>query len=686
MCPLCGMNLVPAKEDKSKDHARHAQDGQSMLDKHEGHDVNMFARKFLVSLLLTIPVVLYSPLPATFIGWQAPVFFGSDFLPAVLGSIVFFYGGWVFLASAKREISARIPGMMTLIALAISVAYVFSIYQIIRGVPDTLFWELTTLITIMLLGHFLEMKAVRGAQGALQELTKLLPDTAEVMRAGKSVTVPLSALVVGDVVVVRPGGRIAADGKVVEGESDVDESIASGESKPVPKQPGVFVVAGTTNGDGSLLVEVTSIGEKTFLAGVMRLVREAQASKSNLQLLSDQAAYYLTLLAVVAGLAAFAGWIFAGSSIDFALERLVAVLVVACPHALGLAIPLVASISTTKAARSGFLIRQRLALEKARQVDMVVFDKTGTLTEGKYGVEAVYPISGGAEGEVLRLAASVDSKSEHMVSQAIVKAASEKKLPLDQATGFKRLPGKGVEALVSGKDVKVGGRSLFESFDLQLPAEMEAVFGSAQAAGKTISYVLVNGVLIGIVVLGDIIRQESKEAVKSLKEMGVSVGMITGDSEAVAAWVAKELGINTFFAQTLPAEKSQRVRELQSMGKKVAFVGDGINDAPALIQADVGIAIGAGTNVAIESAGIILVKNDPRDIAGIIRLSRMAYAKMVQNLFWASGYNVVAMPLAAGVLAGWGFLLNPALSAVFMSASTVIVAINALLLKRQHIS
>jgi Cu2+-exporting ATPase len=644
--------------------------------------LGMFARKFLVCLLLTIPTVLYSALPAALLSWQAPAFPGSMWVPAVLGTFVFWYGGWIFLVAAKGELMRRKPGMMSLIALAIGVAWVFSIYQVSRGQEDTLFWELTTLITIMLLGHWLEMRAVRGAQGALGELAKLLPDTAEVVRAGKHSTIALSELKVGDAVMIRPGTRVPADGKVIEGESDVNEALATGESKPAKKSVGSFVIAGTVNGDGMLVVEVTGIGEKTFLAGVMRLVAEAQASKSNLQLLSDQAAYYLTLVAIVAGLAAFAGWIFVGAGVNFALERLVAVLVVACPHALGLAIPLVASISTTKAARSGFLIRQRLALEKAREVDMVLFDKTGTLTEGKYGVEAVHPVPGSSEEEVLRLSASVDAKSEHVVSRAVVEAAKRRGIPLSPVMQFKRLPGKGVEGVVQSALIKVGGRSLFDASDVSLPPNLEEVFAAAQAAGKTVSYVISDSQLKGIIIMGDIIRSESKQAVETLRKMGVGVAMVTGDSDAVAAFVAKELGINTFFAQSLPAEKTVRVKELQSLGKKVAFIGDGINDAPALIEAQVGMAIGAGTNVAVESAGIILIKNDPRDVAKVIQLSRAAYRRMVQNLFWATGYNVIAMPLAAGVAITWGVVLSPAVSALFVSLSTVIVAVNAIGLRR----
>ncbi|MBI3420958.1 MAG: heavy metal translocating P-type ATPase [Candidatus Sungbacteria bacterium] len=651
------------------------------LGLHEGHDAQMFARMFLVSLALSIPVVLYSDLPGILLGFRLPPFFGSHLLPLVLGTIVFFYGGSLFLVGAGREIRGRRIGMMTLIALAISVAYAWSLYLAAQGKFDGLFWELTTLITIMLLGHYLEIKAVQGAQGALAELQKLLPDTAEVVRVGKTVTIPLGELAVGDVVMVRPGARVPADGKIIEGQTDVDESLATGESKPVPKQVGSFVVAGSGNGDGSIMVEVISIGDKTFLAGVMRLMQEAQESKSELQLLSDQAAYYLTLLAVLAGVAAFAGWIIVGRDFNFALERLVAVLIITCPHALGLAIPLVASISTSVAAKSGFLIRNRQALESAREIDMVLFDKTGTLTEGKYGVESVHPVVGESDDEVLRLSAAVDIKSEHLVSRAIVEAAKKRGLQLGSVQDFTRLSGKGVEGLVDGIRTKAGGRTLFEATDLALPAEIVPAYEAAQAAGKTVSYVICDDKLKGIIVLSDIIREESKQAVALLKAMKVSVAMVTGDSESVAAWVAQDIGIKIWFAQSLPAEKTQRLKELQKLGKKVAFVGDGINDAPALISADVGIAIGAGTTVAVESADIILVKNDPRDVAKLITLSRVSYKTMIQNLIWATAYNILALPLAAGIFAAYGVLLDPAVSALFMSLSTVIVAVNAVMLR-----
>ncbi len=684
------MNLVPVKGARKPvpaEHGVHTAHGQpDGFDKHTGHRTNIFKAKFWVSLALSLPVVLYSDITQTLLKWQAPVFPGSSYVPFVLSSVIFFYGGWVFLASAYRELRARLPGMMTLISLAILTAYVYSVYVILAGEGKDLFWELSTLTTIMLLGHWLEMRAVAGAQGALKELSKLLPDTAEVIREGQPVVVSLSEVVVGDVVLVKPGSKIPTDGTVLKGSSEVDEALATGESKPVTKTEGSEVIAGTINGDGSLQVRVAKIGEQTFLAGVMRLVAEAQASKSRLQVLSDRAAYYLTIVAVVTGGVTLASWLAAGAGTAFAVERLVAVLVIACPHALGLAIPLVASISTTKAARNGVLVKQRMALEAARNIHVVLFDKTGTLTRGEFGIDAIVPFSGNNEEDVLRLAALVNSHSEHPIAKAMVRAAAERHIALGEVEGFERLPGQGAKAMVTGKEVKVGSPTLIAEMKLEVPADAQVRLQEFSRQGKTIVYVISQGQLMGAIALVDIIREESKQAVAALKTMGIRTAMITGDSEDVAAWVAKELQLDEYFAKVLPHEKSDKVKLLQSQGRRVAMVGDGINDAPALMQADLGIAIGAGTNVAIESAGIILVKNDPRDIVKIIRLSKLTYTKMIQNLFWATGYNVVALPLAAGVLAAQGILLQPALAALLMSLSTVIVAFNALLLKRSQLS
>ncbi|OGE83309.1 MAG: copper-translocating P-type ATPase [Candidatus Doudnabacteria bacterium RIFCSPHIGHO2_02_FULL_43_13b] len=649
----------------------------------------MFFRKFWVSLILTIPVVLYSDIARNVFGvrlsfleignWKLEIL-----IPAILGSIVFFYGGWVFLAGAWREIKARLPGMMTLIGIAISAAYIWSVYAVFAGV-ETLFWELTTLITIMLLGHWIEMRAVSGAQGALKELSKLLPDMAEVIRNGKMETVPLSELLENDIVLVKPGTKIPADSAIIDGDSDVNESMVTGESKPVSKKQGDAVIAGTINGDGALKIKVANIGEKTFLAGVMRLVAQAQASKSRLQILSDRAALYLTIVAVAGGLVTLIAWLIADAEVGFAVARLVAVLVIACPHALGLAVPLVASISTTKAAQNGFLVKQRLALEAARTIDIVLFDKTGTLTKGEFGVVDIWILGGQTKTEVLTLAASLDAFSEHPIAKAVVTKAYEIGLLLSEPKRFEALKGKGVRAFIDDKEIMVGGLALLESMQIKIPEELEKQTQQAGQKGQTVIFIIKDRVLLGALALADIIREESREAVRALKNMGVRTSMITGDSEDVATWVSKEIGIDEYFARVLPHQKSEKVKALQNRHLKVAMVGDGINDAPALTQADLGIAIGAGTNVAIESAGIILIKNDPRDIVKIIRLSKMTYSKMIQNLFWATGYNVVALPLAAGALAFKGILLEPALAAVFMSVSTVIVAFNAILLKRRKL-
>jgi Cu2+-exporting ATPase len=651
------------------------------FDKHAGHKTSSFLAKFWVSLALTIPILAYSELPEKLLGLRMPAFPGARYLALALGSVIYFYCGWVFLAGAWRELRARLPGMMTLIALAITAAYAFSVIAALTGGQHTLFWELGTLITIMLLGHWIEMKAVQKTQGALKELAKLLPDQAEVLRGDKTEIIPLSGLKTGDLVLVKPGGKIPADGKIVEGRSELDESMISGESKPVPKTVGQEVIGGSINGDGSLKVEVTKIGEATFLAGVMRLVAEAQASKSRLQMLSDKAAFYLTILAVTAGGLTFLIWLFARAGIVVATERLVAVLVIACPHALGLAIPLVASISTTMAARNGLLVRQRLALESARKVNAVLFDKTGTLTKGEFGVDAIVPAPGYSEDSVLQQAASVNAESEHSLAKAMVEEAQRKGLSLFPVQRFERLPGKGAKAEVNGVEISVGSGALASELGVLIPPEQESQIARLSREGKTVIHVLADGRLLGSIALADIVRDESREAVRSLQRLGIKVSMITGDSEDVASWVSKKLGLDEYFAKVLPHEKAGRVKALQERGLKVAMVGDGVNDAPALTQADVGIAIGAGTNVAIESAGIILMKSDPRDIPKIIRISQLTYAKMMQNLFWATAYNIAALPLAAGVLASKGIILQPAVAAIFMSLSTVIVAVNALLLR-----
>lgn len=689
ICPECGMALVPIRgKEKVRgkghgEHARHA--AEDARDKHAGHSLAMFIRKFWISLVLTLPVLATSELAHRLFGRSLLEFPGSNYLPLILGSVVFFYGGWVFLTGAWRELRGRSPGMMTLIGIAILTAYTYSVAVTFAGRGEPLFWELTTLITIMLLGHWLEMRAVQGAQGALKELSKLLPDIADVVRDGSTQRIPLSALRIGDIVLVRPGGKVPADGTVVEGSSDVNESLVTGESKPVAKAAGAAVIAGTINGDGVLHVRVTQIGEKTFLAGVMRLVAEAQASKSRLQMLSDRAAFALTVVALLAAGITLVAWLGAGGGIAVAIERVVAVLVIACPHALGLAVPLVASIATTLAARNGLLVKQRLALEAARTVDTVLFDKTGTLTTGAFGVNAVWAFGDRKEAQVLQIAASVDAQSEHVIAKAIVEEARKRSLPLKPVSNVSAVPGQGMRAVLEGTPVAVGGLTMLHQGE-RIPGAYERQVAEANTQGKSIVLVWRGGELLGALALTDTVRKESRTAVQQLNDQGVRVAMVTGDSEDVARWVANDLKIEEVYARVPPQEKAATVKRLQSQGRRVAFVGDGINDAPALAQADVGIAVGAGTNVAIESAGILLVRNDPRDVASVLTLSRATYAKMLQNLFWATGYNLVALPLAAGVLASRGFVLQPALSALFMSLSTVIVAVNALALRRVRLA
>lgn len=691
LCSECGMALVPVKSEKLKVKSSHA-----------GHSTNIFKVKFWVSLALTIPIFLYSDMARMLFGFTAPAFAGSKYLGIALGSVVFFYGGWVFLIGAYREIRGRLPGMMTLISLAIITAYAYSIYVVFFGTGESLFFELSSLITIMLLGHWIEMRVVTGAQGALRELSKLLPDKAILIIRKSQITnsksqtnhndkitngetetkeVSLEELKVGNRVLVKPGAKVPADGVIREGQSELNESLLTGESKPVEKTFGDEVIAGSINGDGSLVVEIRKIGAETFLSGIKRLVAEAQASKSRLQVLADRAALLLTIIAVLTGGLTLGVWLALGAGIVFAMSRLVAVLVVACPHAFGLAIPLVASISTTKGARDGILVKQRLALEAARRIDVVLFDKTGTLTFGEYGVTDIIPVEASAE-EIVSRAASVEYYSEHPIASAIVNEAKSRKLQPVLTSKFERIPGKGAQALIDGVIVKVGSYTLLKDDGVAVPVSVSKKVAALAKEGKTIIFVLSGNALSGALALADIIRPESKEAIRALKGAGLKVAMITGDSEEVGKWVAKELGLDEYFARVLPEEKSAKVKLLQKKGQKVAMVGDGVNDAPALTQADLGIAIGAGTNVAIESAGIILVRSDPRDIPKIIRLSRLTYRKMIQNLWWAAGYNIVAIPLAAGVLASRGIFLEPAVAAILMSLSTVIVSINAVLLRR----
>lgn len=649
--------------------------------KHAGHDPEAFRRQFWVLLVLTIPVVVWSAEVQHWLGYTAPTFPGSEWIPPILGTIIFAYGGRVFLAGARTEIADRQPGMMTLISLAIVVAFAASWAATLGAFEVDVWWELATLITVMSLGHWLEMRSIAQAQGALGALAELLPDTAERLTDAGAETVPLEALAAADIVLVRPGERVPADGEVVDGTADVDESMITGESRPIPKVAGDAVVAGTVAAGGSLRVRVTAVGDATALSGIMRLVAEAQASKSEAQLLADRAAGLLFWVAVVAGVMALVVWSALGQA-EEGLVRMVTVLVIACPHALGLAIPLVVAISTTLGARNGLLVRDRSALERAKDLEVVIFDKTGTLTRGEAALAGVAPAEGVEGSTLLALAAAAEADSEHPLARAIVRAADERAIERRRATGFVNHAGRGVSASVDGREVHVAGPRLLAELAVEVPPDLQSVTDAWRAEGHTVLAIVVDGRLLGVVSAADELRAESAEAVAALHEMGIRVAMITGDAQSVADSVARRIGIDEVAAQVLPGDKAASVRRFQADGATVAMVGDGVNDAPALAQADVGIAIGAGTDVAVESADVVLVRDDPRDVAGAIRLSRASYRKMVQNLAWATAYNVVAIPVAAGVLAPWGITLPMSVGALVMSVSTIVVALNAQLLRR----
>ncbi len=651
---------------------------------HSAHSPDMFRQRFWLSLLLTIPVLIYSHHIQQWFNFYPPHFTGSTYIPFVFSTIIFFYGGLVFIKGARSELSERRPGMMTLISLAITVAYLYSVL-VTFGLPgEEIFWELATLVTIMLLGHWLEMSAVTKAHGALQELAKLIPDKAVLVTDDGEKEVAVSSLKTGDLVLVRPGSSLPADGQVVRGESYVNEAIITGESKPIPKKPGDQVIAGSLNEDGSLRVKVENVAGDTILAGIMRLVEKAQTSRSRTQILADKAAFYLTIVALSAAIITAAVWTAFGAGSVFIMERVVTVLVIACPHALGLAIPLVVAISTTLAARSGLLVKDRLALEQARLVDCVVFDKTGTLTSGELSLTGVQVLDQEfKESELLELAAAAEKDSEHGLARSIVRKAKEEKLTLPDAESFTALPGKGVKASVKGQTIYVGGPNLLDELDLaDKESVLEKVSKKEGESGHGLAFIIIEGRIAGYLTFSDTVRPESQEAVKELSRLGIEVIILTGDSRAAAESAAAELNIERIYAEVLPENKAEIIEKLKEEGNTVAMVGDGVNDAPALILADIGLAIGAGTDVAVESAGIILVKNDPRDVVRLIHLSRRVYSKMLQNLVWATGYNLLAIPLAAGILAPIGFVMPMAVGAVVMSASTIIVALNAQLLRR----
>ena len=673
-------------------HAEMAHAGHDMGESHAGHDehqghnhhshmIRDFQTRFLVCLVLTVPVLLLSePVQMLLHLGTKLQFAGSTWILFALSAFIYVYGGMPFLKGMFEELRARTPGMMTLIAMAITVAFVYSAAVSLGLQGMVFYWELATLIDIMLLGHWLEMKSVMGASRALESLARLMPSDAHViMPDGTVMDHPVAHLAAGDRVLVKPGEKIPVDGRVEDGTSSVNEAMLTGESRPVDKKPGDAVIGGAINGEGALTVVIEKVGSDTYLAQVIDLVRHAQESRSRTQALADRAAFWLTIIALSAGMLTLVSWLLLGKGLAFALERMVTVMVTTCPHALGLAIPLVVSVSTALLAQNGLLLRNRTAFEQARNLQAVVFDKTGTLTMGSFGVTDIVPLNEtSTPEEILRLAGAVEAQSEHPIALGIVRSAQERSITLPQITQFLALPGIGAQATVEGHKVMVVRPSYV--------VEHELVGSSAQidtltSQAKTVVYALVDGVVQGAVALADTVRPESRDAVTALHQMGIKCIMLTGDSRAAAQWVAQDLGLDDFFAEVLPGEKAAKIQEVQKRGLTVAMVGDGVNDAPALAQADVGIAIGAGTDVAIETADIILVRNDPRDVVAVVRLSRATYRKMVQNLAWATGYNVVAIPLAAGVLAGVGFIMSPAVGAIFMSLSTIIVAINARLLK-----
>jgi P-type Cu2+ transporter len=691
-----GINEDHTRKDAQKSRESHeTHEGHDGDGNHEGHTDHrgheeMYQRKFWISTLISIPVLVFSPTIQNWLGYTLPSFPGSQWITPVFSVFVFLYGGVPFLKMAIPELKKRQPGMMTLISLAISVAFIYSLAVLFLETSMTFFWELVTLIDIMLLGHWIEMRSIRQASGALNELAKLMPDIAERIDVdGNTETVPVSQLSKGDLVLVRPGASVPADGEVQEGESDVNEAMLTGESKPVKKTPGDMVIGGTLNGDGSLRVKITATGDETALAGIMRMVEEAQESKSNTQLLADKAAGWLFYVALGVAIITAIAWVIAiGFNADV-VARVATVLVIACPHALGLAIPLVVAITTSMGAQNGILVRDRLALEESRLVDMIVFDKTGTLTEGEFGVVEIKTVEGISEEEALALTAAVEGDSEHTIAKGIRKTAADRNLDLPEITDFEAVKGRGVKAKFQGKPVYVGGPRMLEALEAELPEPLKGFEEEANQKGQSVVHLIreeSQGTRIkASFALADVIRPESAEAIKRLQKMDIEIAMLTGDSEAVAKAVADKLGIETYFAEVLPENKDQKIIELQEGGKRVAMVGDGVNDAPALTRADVGIAIGSGTDVAIESAGIILVRDNPMDVVKIFDLSEASYRKMIQNLIWAAGYNVIALPLAAGVLAPIGINLSPAVGALLMSLSTVIVAVNAQLLRRHKL-
>ena len=687
-CPLCGMNLIPLggtarpeKDEHSHHHQNHDHHSKSDssaagFDKHAGHHTPDFLKRFWISLALTVPVLLLSHMIQQWLGFTI-AFNGDKYVLLVLGSIIYFYGGMPFFKGFLGEVKAGAIGMMTLVALAITVAYVYSV-AVVFGLPGMdFFWELATLIVIMLLGHWLEMRSQMAASKALQSLVALLPNDVTVEQNGSPVKIKLEQLKNGDTVIIRPGEKVAADGLIVEGTSYLNESMLTGESVPVKKESGGKVIAGSINGDGALKIKATGVGKDSYLNKVINLVQDAQAAKSNTQNLADKVAKWLTIVAIVVGVGTFAYWYITMGDLAFALERMVTVMVTACPHALGVAIPLVVAISTTLSATNGLLIRNRTAFETTRKLSTIIFDKTGTLTKGSHTVQKIIPLTEHySENDLLQYAAAVQQNSEHHIAKGIMQTLSEKKLELWKSDSFRYMQGIGVTGIVNGKSVVAAGPNYFVQNNKQVPAIPEEINQDAE----TVNFILIDDVPVGIVSLADTIREGAKEAIDQLRSMNIKSFLLTGDNEKVAAAVSKQLGMDGYLANVLPHHKQEKVKEFQDKGEIVAMTGDGVNDAPALAAADVGIAVGSGTDVAAETADIILVNSDPRDVVKMIDFGKKTYSKMIQNLVWAVGYNVVAIPLAAGVLYPT-FVLSPAMGAVLMSVSTIVVALNASLLK-----
>jgi P-type Cu2+ transporter len=661
-------------------HVAHRSNNRRNKSHHDNHTdmVQEFRKRFWITLAVTIPILILSPMIQEFLGLRELLRFrGDGIVVFVLATFVYFYGGWPFLTGLYDEMKKLLPGMMTLVAVAITAAYVYSSATVFGLEGEPFFWELSTLVAIMLLGHWIEMKSVMGASKALEELAKIMPSTAhKLMDDGSIKDVPIDEIKGGDKLVIKPGEKLPSDGKVIEGSSSIDESMLTGESVPVSKGEGDQVIGGGINAEGSITIEVTKTGKDTYLSQVMKLVEEAQASKSRTQDLANRAAFWLTIVALGGGGITFIVWfVIAGFDLSYAMERMVTVMVMACPHALGLAVPLVVAVSTAISAKNGLLIRNRTSFERARNIQAVIFDKTGTLTQGKFGVSDTVVFDGEMdEKELLSYAAAVESRSEHPIAKGITNAVDKH----DDVKDFQAIKGKGVEGSVNGKKITIASPGYLR--ELELSVENKKLDELA-SQGKTVVYVIIDGQLKGAIALADIIRDESKQAIKKLKEMGIQAMMLTGDNKKVAAYVSKELGLDEYFAEVLPHEKAEKVKEIQSRGLTTAMVGDGVNDAPALAQADVGIAIGAGTDVAVAAADIVLVRNNPLDVTSILGLARATYRKMVQNLGWATGYNVIAIPIAAGVLYTYGIVLVPAVGAMLMSLSTVIVAVNSRFLK-----